>query len=122
MLFRSNFKRNIYATVLKDIKTELSSKTLHELRISRDIVFQNQDIHITKSRIPNSGSNLSKSNGFRLIYIVSNNYPNIYLVDIYPKRGPLAKLNVDKNDYITVLKNMKDDKEKDALKEIDLSI
>ena len=63
-----------------------------------------------------------KRNVFRVIYIFSNNYPNIYLVDIYPNRGPLAQLNVDKNDYITFLKNMKDDKEKDALKEIDLSI
>ncbi|WP_280751146.1 MULTISPECIES: hypothetical protein [unclassified Parabacteroides] len=58
-----------------------------------------------KLRLPNSGQNLSKANGFRLIYLIHKEKKSIILLDIYPKRGNHKKNSIDKAEINRLLAN-----------------
>ena len=90
--------------------------------MSRDIVLRTEAAQITKYRLPNSGSDLSKRDGFRLIFAVLNHKPDIYLVDVYPKRGPLAQVNVDGNDYKKCIKEILEGKSCGTIQTYDITV
>jgi hypothetical protein len=58
------------------------------------ILMDNDSITI-KLRLPDSKQRLSKANGYRLIYMVMKNIPVVALLTVYPKRGPLQKLDLE---------------------------
>lgn len=101
-----------YQTVLTDIRKALSSMPDNILRDTNDRVLQTEQFRIIKLRLPNEGQSLSKSNGFRLIYLALLSKDEVTLLSVYPKRGPQGKVSIDKNEiqrlileYITECSN-----------------
>ena len=47
-----------------------------------------------KLRMPDKRMHLSKSEGYRLIYLVLKNSPVVAFLTVYPKRGPLQQLDI----------------------------
>jgi regulator of extracellular matrix RemA (YlzA/DUF370 family) len=58
------------------------------------ILMDNDSITI-KLRLPDKKQRLSKADGYRLIYMVMKNVPVVALLTVYPKRGPLQKLDLE---------------------------
>lgn len=48
-----------------------------------------------KLRLPDKKQHLSKSDGYRLIYLVLKGSPVVAFLTIYPKRGPLQELDIE---------------------------
>lgn len=61
------------------------------------ILMSSESITI-KLRIPDRKQRLSKSDGYRLIYLVLKHLPVVVLLDVYPKRGPLQQLDIPDNE------------------------
>ena len=59
-----------YMSVTKDVCNGLTSMADNILRDTNDRIRNFAEYRFVKLRLPNSGQNLSKSNGFRLIYWV----------------------------------------------------
>lgn len=45
--------------------------------------------------MPDKKQRLSKADGYRLIYMVMKNLPVVALLTVYPKRGPMQKLDLE---------------------------
>ena len=105
----STFRRNLesltkksrdgYMSVVTDICNAMKEMPDDILRDTNDRVRQLPDYRIVKLRLPNSGQNLSRSNGFRLIYWVSLLTDDIVLLSIYPKRGPQSAVDLIDSEY-----------------------
>ena len=50
---------------------------------------------VIKLRLPDKKQRLSKSEGYRLIYMVMKSIPVVALLTVYPKRGPMQKIDLD---------------------------
>ena len=57
------------------------------------ILMDSESITI-KLRMPDKRMHLSKSEGYRLIYLVLKNSPVVAFLTVYPKRGPLQQLDI----------------------------
>ncbi len=66
------------------------------------ILMDNDSITI-KLRLPDKKQRLSKADGYRLIYLMMKNVPVVALLTIYPKRGPLQKLNLEEHELADLL-------------------
>lgn len=86
-------KRNVYIGILTEISKEFSDKTIEQIRQNRDMILIEEDGIVIKLRLPDKRQRLSKSDGYRLIYLVSNEVEVVVFLDVYPKNGPLQKLN-----------------------------
>jgi len=64
-----------------------------------------------KLRVQSCGGN-AKSEGFRVIVFVNKNTNKFYFLDIYPKKGPLAKSNMKKDERKNCLIELNEEKEK----------
>lgn len=53
---------------------------------------------VIKLRLPDKKQRLSKSDGYRLVYLVMKKLPVVTLLDIYPKRGPSQQLDIEANE------------------------
>jgi len=95
-------KRSVYAGVVTEICSAFKGYTIEQIRQNRDMILLNDDAVVIKLRMPDKKQKLSKSNGYRLIYMVMKNLPLVVLLDIYPKRGPLQQLDIDDN-IVTIL-------------------
>ena len=67
------------------------------------MILDDEQSTIVKLRLPDKTKHLSKSDGFRLIYVVMKQVELVALLDIYPKRGPLQQLSIDKNQLVRLL-------------------
>ena len=56
-----------------------------------------------KLRLPDKRQKLSKADGYRLIYMVMKNVPVVVLLTVYPKRGPMQKLDLYENELGVLL-------------------
>ena len=88
-----------YMTVIKDVCDALTDMPDNILRDTNDRVYQYPEYRVVKLRLMNSGQKLSKSNGFRLIYYVSLLHDCVVLMRVYPKRGPLAAVDLVNAEY-----------------------
>ena len=95
-------KRSVYAGVVTEICSAFKGYTIEQIRQNRDMILLNDDAVVIKLRMPDKKQKLSKSDGYRLIYMVMKNLPLVVLLDIYPKRGPLQQLDIDDN-IVTIL-------------------
>jgi mRNA-degrading endonuclease RelE of RelBE toxin-antitoxin system len=86
-------KKDGYSSCKKDIKKLFNNLTFEQIWIQRDNILDNIPFRVIKSRIPNSGQRLSKSDGFRLIFILNRDLQEITFLYIYPKRGKYSKSN-----------------------------
>ena len=95
-------KRSVYAGVVTEICSAFKGYTIEQIRQNRDMILLNDDAVVIKLRMLDKKQKLSKSDGYRLIYMVMKNLPLVVLLDIYPKRGPLQQLDIDDN-IVTIL-------------------
>ena len=113
--------REGYMSVVKDICNAVKDMSDDILRDTNDRVRQLQDFRIVKLRLPNSGQNLSKSNGFRLIYWVSLLTDDMVLLSVYPKRGPQSAVDLVDSEYARLLDEMTQESLAHALHQVDIT-
>ncbi|MCC8117900.1 MAG: hypothetical protein LIP09_04010 [Bacteroidales bacterium] len=87
-------KRGVYAGVEDEIKKSFSNKGHQEILNTREMVLLQDDMVVIKLRMPDSRHHLSRSDGYRLLYLTYQNSPKVVLLDIYPKNGPKQLLNL----------------------------
>lgn len=58
---------------------------------------------VIKLRIPDKKQRLSKTDGYRLIYLVSKTKDKVVFLDIYPKNGPSQQLDISDKELMRLL-------------------
>src|SRR5690606_18091163 len=79
-----------YASLPLDIGGFLKDKSFEVLFNTPIKYAEVLGTRIIKTRLPNSGQNIGKSGGFRLIYAAINEGEKIVLLTVYPKKGKYA--------------------------------
>lgn len=87
-------RKGVYRGVTDEIKREFKGKTIDQIRQNHDMILLEQEMIVIKLRLPDKRQRLSKSNGYRLIYIVSKVNDVVVFLYIYPKNGPLQQLSI----------------------------
>ena len=72
-------------------------------------------------RVPNSGQRLSKSDGFRLIYIVSMVSDDLALLRVFPKRGAKGMVNISDAEYMRLIKEVMTESNDRKLHQVDIT-
>jgi hypothetical protein len=63
-----------------------------------------ENIRICKVRIPDTKQHLSAPNGYRLILCCNKNKNHVVLFNVYPKKGPLGRINQSADELVFQLK------------------
>lgn len=79
-----------YASLPLDIGAFLKDKSFEELFKTPVNLAEAPSTRIIKTRLPNSGQNIGKSGGFRLLYAAIREGEKIVLLTVYPKKGKYA--------------------------------
>lgn len=108
-------------SVVTDICNAMREMPDDILRDTNDRVRQLPDYRIVKLRLPNSGQNLSRSNGFRLIYWISLLTDDIVLLSIYPKRGPQSAVDLIDSEYGRLVVEMTQESKAYQLHQVDIA-
>ena len=87
-------KRGVYDGVPSEICTAFQNVPIEQIRANRDMVLMDSESITIKLRLPDKRQHLSKSEGYRLIYLVLKNSPVVAFLTVYPKRGPLQQLDI----------------------------
>lgn len=88
-------RRNVYGSVINEIKSALNNVPIEQIRMNRDMILMEDDILIIKLRLPDKKQKLSIKDGYRLVYLVSKVDNLVVFLYIYPKNGPLQQLDID---------------------------
>lgn len=88
-------KRGVYSAAPNSICDAFKDASIEQIRQNRDMVLMNNDSVVIKLRLQDKKQHLSKSDGYRLIYLVLKERPIVIFLDIYPKRGPLQQLDIE---------------------------
>lgn len=91
-------KRGVYTGVTDEICQTFNGATIEQIRQNRDMILMNNDAVVIKLRLPDKKQRLSKSDGYRLVYLVMKKLPVVTLLDIYPKRDPSQQLDIEANE------------------------
>ncbi len=110
-----------YMSVTKDVCNGLTSMPDNILRDTNDRIRHFAEYRIVKLRLPNSGQNLSKPNGFRLIYWVSMKNDVAVLLRIYPKRGSQSAVDLVDDEYDRLLVEMVNESKDHQLHQVDIT-
>lgn len=97
-------KKGVYSSISSEISKEFTSKPIEQIRSNRDMILIEADSIIIKLRLPDKRMRLSKSDGYRLIYLVSKEDDVVVFLDIYPKNGPMQKLDLSEGELKQLLK------------------
>ena len=87
-------KRGVYSAAPDAICEAFKGATIEQIRANRDMVLMDSESITIKLRMPDKRMHLSKSEGYRLIYLVLKNSPVVAFLTVYPKRGPLQQLDI----------------------------
>lgn len=87
-------KRGVYAGVPSEICAAFQNVPIEQIRSNRDMVLMDSESITIKLRLPDKRQHLSKSEGYRLIYLVLKDSPVVAFLTVYPKRGPLQQLDI----------------------------
>lgn len=68
------------------------------------MILMDNDFVVVKLRLPDKKQRLSKADGYRLVYMVMKNVPVVALLTIYPKRGPMQKLDLEDGELSELVK------------------
>lgn len=98
--------REGYSSVVADICAELQSMPDNILRDTNERIIQTPEYRVVKLRVANSNLKLSKSNGFRLVYLVSLITDDVFLLTVFPKRGTKGISNIPNAEYVRLLKEL----------------
>ena len=93
-------KRSVYAGVAQEICQAFAHIDIEQIRQNRDMILMDDDQVIIKLRLPDKKQRLSKSDGYRLIYMAMKHVPVVVFLDIYPKRGPMQQLDIDDKEVL----------------------
>ena len=99
-----NVKKGVYASVPSEICKAFQNVPIEQIRQNRDMILMDNDSITIKLRLPDKKQRLSRADGYRLIYMVMKNAPVVGLLLVYPKRGPLQKLDLE-NGELEMLMN-----------------
>lgn len=88
-------KRGVYSAVPDAICSSFRGQTIEQIRVNRDMILMSNDAVVIKLRMPDTKQHLSKSDGYRLIYMALKQVPLVVMLDVYPKRGPMQQLDID---------------------------
>lgn len=105
-------RRGVYSGVTQEICNAFNGVTIEQIRQNRDVILMDDGEVIVKLRLPDKKQKLSKSDGYRLIYMAMKRVPVVTLLDVYPKRGPMQQLDIDDREVLRLsqefLKEMAD--------------
>ena len=96
-------KRGVYVGVSAEICAAFKDVPIEQIRSNRDMILMDNDSITIKLRLPDKKQRLSKADGYRLIYMVMKNIPVVALLTIYPKRGPMQKLDLEENELVQLM-------------------
>ena len=96
-------KRAVYGGVSSEICNAFNNAPIEQIRSNRDMILIDNDSVVIKLRLPDKKQKLSKSDGYRLIYMVMKQVEVVVFLDIYPKRGPMQQLDIDDNELNRLL-------------------
>ncbi|KAA6345418.1 hypothetical protein EZS27_007016 [termite gut metagenome] len=114
-------KKKEYSEVEKEIKNEFKGKTIEDIRINRGILVRETGFFkIIKLRLSDKKRNLSKSNGYRLIYLVFKNKEMVIFLFVYPKRGNMGIITVSEQTIKCHLGQFLKEKEKNLLQQYNI--
>jgi mRNA-degrading endonuclease RelE of RelBE toxin-antitoxin system len=88
-------KHGVYSSITIEICRAFQGVSIEQIRANRDMILMDSDSITIKLRLPDKKQHLSKSDGYRLIYLVLKGSPVVAFLTIYPKRGPLQKLDIE---------------------------
>ena len=97
-------KKGVYASVPSEICKAFQNIPIEQIRQNRDMILMDNDSITIKLRLPDKKQRLSRADGYRLIYMVMKNVPVVGLLTVYPKRGPMQKLDLE-NGELEMLMN-----------------
>ncbi|MBQ9588442.1 MAG: hypothetical protein IJR26_11405 [Bacteroidales bacterium] len=87
-------RHGVYSGVQEEICRAFQNAPIEQIRSNRDMVLMDLDSVTIKLRLPDKRQHLSKSDGYRLIYLVLKDMPVVAFLTVYPKRGPLQQLDI----------------------------
>ena len=96
-------KRGVYSAAPNSICDAFKDVSIEQIRQNRDMVLMNNDSVVIKLRLQDKKQHLSKSDGYRLIYLVLKERPIVIFLDIYPKRGPLQQLDIEDDEIARLI-------------------
>jgi len=97
-------KRAVYGGVTSEICNAFKNAPVEQIRTNRDMILMDNDFVVIKLRLPDKKQKQSKSEGYRLIYMVMKHGDVVIFLDIYPKRGPMQQLDIDDNELNRLLR------------------
>ena len=113
--------RGGYSSVVADICAELQSMPDNILRDTNERIIQTPEYRVVKLRVANSNLKLSKSNGFRLVYLVSLITDDVFLLTVFPKRGTKGISNIPNAEYVRLLKELSLETSSKLLHQVDIT-
>ena len=96
-------KRGVYAGVTEEICKAFQGISIEQIRANRDMILMDDDSITIKLRLADKKQRLSKADGYRLIYMVMKKVPVVVLLSIYPKRGPMQKIDLEEHELERLL-------------------
>lgn len=114
-------KRGVYSAAPDAICEAFKGSTIEQIRQNRDMILMDNDAVAIKLRLQDKRQHLSKSEGYRLIYLVMKHVPLVAHLDIYPKRGPLQQLDIEKAEIERLVAEFKAEMLADILVEHDIN-
>ena len=113
--------REGYSSVVADICAELQSMPDSILRDTNERIIQTPEYRVVKLRVANSNLKLSKSNGFRLVYLVSLITDEVFLLTVFPKRGTKGISNIPNAEYVRLLNELFQETSSKLLHQVDIT-
>ncbi|MDR2040459.1 MAG: hypothetical protein LBQ60_21290 [Bacteroidales bacterium] len=113
-------KRKEYCSVNQDLCScflDKKDKIKKEQEIwdSRDMIYQDEEYKVIKLRVQDSFKRLSKSDGYRLIFLISSSKEIVCFLNIYPKNGSFSKMDISKEELKDLLRDFIDEFKKQLL-------
>lgn len=84
-----------YSSIRLDIRKHFANINFESFLNNSLNLYDNPDFRLFKIRLPNSGQNIGKSGGFRLICIADKTNKIAVLLHVYPKKGKMGKEDID---------------------------
>lgn len=113
--------REGYSSVVADICAELQSMPDNILRDTNERIIQTPEYRVVKLRVANSNLKLSKSNGFRLVYLVSLITDEVFLLTVFPKRGTKGISNIPNAEFVRLLNELSQETSSKLLHQVDIT-
>lgn len=110
-------KKGIYATVEEEIRREFGGKTIEQIRMNNDMILIDEPRVVIKLRLPDKKHQLSKKDGYRLLYLVYKDREEVGFLDIYPKNGPMQQLDEDDDVIVALVLQYAQEKDADVLED-----